>query len=67
MTLQAIYDLAVKLAIEHDPRGQTIARDEMRRYKAEYEKLPNHITIKSISKTPILIVVFCTHPVLIIK
>ena len=41
MTLQAIYDLAVKLAIEHDPRGQTIARDEMRRYKAEYEKLPN--------------------------
>lgn len=39
MTLQAIYDLALKLAIAADPRGKTVVNDELRRFKSDYEKL----------------------------
>lgn len=40
MTVQSIYALGLQLAIDSDPRGKTVVRDELRRYKADYEKLP---------------------------
>lgn len=39
LTVQQIYNLGVKLAIQADPRGQKVVRDELKRYKEEYEKL----------------------------
>lgn len=41
MTVQQIYDLAVKLAIEADPRGRAVVRDELKRYRKQYEQLPD--------------------------
>jgi len=39
MTVQSIYDLGVKMGIDSDPRGKAVVRDELLRYKADYEKL----------------------------
>ncbi|EKD79271.1 MAG: hypothetical protein ACD_41C00122G0007 [uncultured bacterium] len=39
MTVQSIYDLGLKMAIASDPRGKTVVRDELRRYKESYEKM----------------------------
>ena len=39
MTVQQIYDLGLKMAIQFDPRGKTIVQDELRRYKQSYEKM----------------------------
>lgn len=39
LTVQQIYDLGLKMAIASDPRGPTVVRDELRRYKESYEKL----------------------------
>ncbi|MFA6475421.1 MAG: NGG1p interacting factor NIF3 [Patescibacteria group bacterium] len=41
LNVQAIYDLAVKLGINSDPRGRAFVTAELKRYKKEYDALPN--------------------------
>lgn len=40
MTIQEIYELAVKMGIEHDPRGKEGVAKYLARQKKEYEELP---------------------------
>lgn len=39
MTVQSIYELGLAMAIAADPRGKTVVRDELLRYKQSYEKM----------------------------
>lgn len=39
MTVQSIYDLGLKMAIQSDPRGKQVVQDELRRYKQSYDKM----------------------------
>lgn len=41
LTVKQIYDLGVQMAIKSDPRGLAVVRDELKRYKTDYEKLPD--------------------------
>jgi hypothetical protein len=40
MTIQEIYDLAVKMGIEADPRGEKFVRERLSRLKKEFKDLP---------------------------
>ena len=44
MNIQQIYELAVKLGIEHDLRGEARVRKILRKTKERYEKLTSDKT-----------------------